>query len=89
MKLILKFSIERSLSSCQQHALHINVLLFVISNQENCSLHLFNTFSDGRAILFYIQLEINNSYRNNTVYFELTEEFFSINIFNIAQANTK
>ena len=67
---------EQSLSSCEQHILHISVLLFVISNQENCSLHLFKTFSDGRAILFYFQLEIKNSYHNNTVYFKRTEKVF-------------
>ena len=76
MKLVLKFGIERSLSSCEQHILHINILLFVISNQGNCSLHLFKTFSDGRAILFYFQLEIKNSYHNNTVYFKRTEKVF-------------
>ena len=76
MKLILTFGIEGRLSSNKKHILHINVLLFVISNQENCSLHLFKTFSDGRAILFYFQLEIKNSYHNNTVYFKRTEKVF-------------
>ena len=75
MKLILKFGIEQSLSSCEEHILHINVFLFVISNQENCSLHLFKTFSDGRAIFFYFQLEVNNLY-NNTVYYKHTEKVF-------------
>ena len=74
MKLILTFGIEGSLSSNKKHILHINVLLFVISNQENCSLHLFKT-SDGRAIFFYFQLEVNNLY-NNTVYYKHTEKVF-------------
>ena len=76
MKLTLKFDIERSLSSCEQHILHINVSLLVIFNQENCSLHLLKTFSDGRAIVIYFQLEIKNSYHNNTIYFKRTEKVF-------------
>ena len=75
MKLILTSGFEWSLSSCEC-ILHINVSLIVISSQENCSLHLFKTFSDGRAILFYFQLEIKNSYHNNTVYFKRTEKVF-------------
>ena len=35
MKLILKFGIEQSLSSCEQHILHTNVLLLVIPNHSH------------------------------------------------------
>ena len=79
MKLILTLGFEQSLSSSEQHILHINVLLLVISNKENCSLHFFKTFSDGRAILFYFQLEIKSSYHNNKVYFKRTEKVFFLN----------
>ena len=35
MTLILKFGIEQSLSSCEQHILHTNVLLLVIPNHSH------------------------------------------------------